>query len=211
MLSSPEIPDKKIQKPRLILKIFLALLVVYIGMTLVLHLFRVRQYDYTYRQEHWSQWTAGLLAQPIVDLAIDRKVSYGFDWRELDSERIDKSVLPLTLRSKEEQLADYSQDWDSRNLQRDLGYVREAAIIRPKNYSGKWSLVYCTSQRQVCEQSNLLHAGEVKVLLDGQTEMWGLNEDGQYIQLELVRYLDRNQAKDVLFVYRKKFPATGLV
>lgn len=200
MLSSPEIPDKKIKKPRIVFKIILAIIVVYLGIALVLHFVRINRYDYSYRADRWLELTATILVQPVVDVTIDRKSTYFYDWRDYPKEQIDGSVLPLTLRSRDSQLADYKQTFSSQNLQRDLGYVTEAAIVKPRNYEGEWSLVFCSIQDEVCQQSSLLHSGSVKVLVDGHSEMWAMDSDNKFIQLELVDYLNRNEQKDILFI-----------
>lgn len=192
--------NSRTRHPRWLLKFSLILAVVYVGIAMVWHFIRLEKYDYTYRQDQWVQLGTAVLIQPITDLFLFRKTSYYFDWQKIDPQDIDRSVLPLVLRSTQDKLANYNQTLSSRNLQRDLGYVRQAAVVKPKNYDGKWSLVFCSIDDAVCQQSNLLHSGRVKVLLDGNLEMWGIDQNGKFIQLQLLRYVPVWAELEVLFI-----------
>ncbi len=186
--------------PGLLSRLFLSLLIVYIGIAVVLCFVRLNTYNYFYENSKWANLTASILIQPTVDLFANRKTTYFFDWYEIDRSAIDSSITPLTLRSRNPQLGNYRTQISSENLQASLGYISEAAIVSPVNYDGYWSLVFCARSEEICKRNDIFHKQQIKIILNGEVDFWGVSQNGEFVKLSLVGYISINQRKDLLFI-----------
>ena len=192
--------SRKNQRIGFFSKLFLSSLVVYIGIAIVLYFVRLNTYDYFYKNPKWANLAASILIQPSIDLFVNRKTTYFFDWQEIDRSIINSSVAPLTLRSRNLQLGSYRTQISSENLQVSLGYTQEAAIISPTDYDGYWSLIFCAKSEEICKKNDIFHKQEIKIILNGEVELWGVSQDGEFVRLKLVRYININQNRDLLFI-----------
>jgi hypothetical protein len=185
---------------RWLIKLGWIILLVYIAISLVFHEFRIRQYNYYYHQPNWLKLAASIFFQPVVDLWFNRKTTYFFDWQKIRPTEFDNSVLPLTLRSTKPRLGDYRYSVSTNNLQSSLGFNQEAVIIAPMDYDSYWSLVFCVHQEEICQKNNLFHKGPIKILLDGELDVWGITQEGKVIRLKVVEYVSVAEYKEVLFI-----------
>lgn len=154
---------------------------------------------YTYRKQDFYQSQATILMQPIMEILGYQKVSYWYDWQDLSQDQIPKNIQPLVVLGS----SDYrklDQKNPVRNTLASLGRVVDSAIIEPVDYKGNWSLVFCTQDMEFCQQSNILAKGRVKILTDGNSQMWGKNEQGEIIQLRIVGYTSRDRYKAVVHI-----------
>jgi hypothetical protein len=83
----------------------------------------------------------------------------------------------------------------------DVNPLQTCAIIKPKNYAGKWKIVFARNwNHNVFSIEKCSHIGAVKLIVDGNGGIMGQGEDGKLIELELVKYCKAWQSTDVLFV-----------
>ncbi len=173
---------------------------IYVTISLILYEFRINQYNYYYHQPNWLKLAASILLQPVVDLWFNRKTTYFFDWQRITPNDFDNSVLPLTLRSTKPKLGNYHYSLSLNNLQHSLGFNQEAVIIAPLDYDSYWSLIFCTHQEGICQKTNLFHKGSVKILLDGEIDVWGITQEGKVIRLKVVEYSLVSHYKEILLI-----------
>lgn len=76
---------------------------------------------------------------------------------------------------------------------------QDCAIIKPKNYTGKWRLFFPISSK-VCQIEKCSHIGAVKVVVDGNGQVLAKNEKDEFIELELVKYCKAWQDTHILFI-----------
>ncbi len=154
---------------------------------------------YSYRKENFSQTQATILIQPFMEVFGYQKVSHWYDWKDVSEAEIPKIIQPLSIFAS----SDYRKLDEKnpiRNTLASLGKVTESAIVEPVNYSGKWSIVFCTQDRGLCQESNILVKGRVKILVDGNGELWGKSQQNEIIQLRIVGYITRDRYKSVVHV-----------
>jgi len=185
---------------RLLAKLGLIVLLVYITIGLILHEFRINQYNYYYHQPNWLKLAASILLQPVVDLWFNRKTTYFFDWQTVAYTDLDQSVLPLTLRSTAPKFSSYNHALSLTNLQTTLSFSQESAIIAPVDNEDYWSLVFCSRIEEVCQRNNLFHKGPIKILLDGEVDFWGISPEGKNLRLKVLEYTSVNNRKEILFI-----------
>jgi hypothetical protein len=83
----------------------------------------------------------------------------------------------------------------------DVNPFQSCAIIRPKNYIGKWKIVFARDwNRDLFSIEKCSHLGAVKVVVDGSGGIMGQDDEGKLIELELVKYCKAWQNTDILFV-----------
>ncbi len=181
------------------LKIIVSVVTVYVG--IAYGFFAFSSQEYTRKNYFFWEQQFTILTIPVTEILFDSKTTRWYDWEEIDrSSSIGVSASGLKIRSKQTQYSNYANRIDYRNFLASLGYVKEAVILEPQNYSGAWNLVFCSTQDNICKLSNLTHTGKIKTLVDGELEVWGINEENQLIQLNLVKYTKRDQDKQILFI-----------
>lgn len=181
----------------LILKGIVVLLVIYIATSYLLAAFNNR--EYSYRINKPLELHASILMQPVMDLFGYSKVSHFYDYSKIEKDKIPENILPLNIRS-ETNIRKPEQKIGWSNTKASLGGVTTAVIVEPADYSSKWSLVYCLKDSDFCEQSNILSSGKVKLMADGDSQIWGRDDKGNFIQLRLVRYIDRASNPEILHI-----------
>ena len=180
-----------------ILKTLMVFVVVYICVGYLLAGLSTR--DFSYRKNKPLELHASILMQPVMDLFAYSKVSNWYDFSKIDSNKIPENIVGLNIqgdsniRKLQEKLV-----WTNTNA--SLGGIKTAVIVEPSDFSGKWSLVFCIKNQDFCEESNILAKGKIKLISDGEQQIWGKTEKGDFIQLRLVKYIQRDQFMDILHI-----------
>lgn len=192
--------DKPKRKFRLgfVTKIFVAYLTIYIGVCVGYAAFNPAKYEY--RDFNWLEYTGTVLMQPTMDIFGDGKVSHWYDWNSIGSEKINQTVEAATIYGKNSPQRDYEKNLTLNNMVATLNKIDEAAIVEPKNHSGEWSLVFCTEDKKICKESNILVTGKVKILVDGNVYLWGLDEKGDTIPVIVKEYIDRSNEEELILI-----------
>jgi hypothetical protein len=164
----------------------LTLLIVSIYIAICILLFFLLPPKYRYKDFIWWQVTLGVLKRPLTEVFMNGKTSLAYNWSKTDSQALTKSN-ELNLRSKNPRYRDYN-NWSYKNVLSVFGKIEQTAIIKPYNYQGWWSVVFCISEQNICQESNLYFKGEVQILVDGDTTIWGRTSDGKIIDLKLLDY-----------------------
>jgi hypothetical protein len=180
------------------LKAVICILAIYLSVAY--GFFAFTKVTYTYRNQNTVDENLTIIMQPFMEVFADSKVSHWYDWQPISKSQINPDTTALTLKSKANQYGEYDNVLSYKNLVRSLGGVKEAAIIEPTDYSGFWSLVFCNKMDDICSKGNIMQSGKVKILLDGENSLWGLDSNGNFIELKLDKLTDRTQDKDVLFI-----------
>ncbi len=83
----------------------------------------------------------------------------------------------------------------------DINPFQTCAIIKPKNYKGKWKIVFARDwDNNIFSIEKCSHLGSVKVIVDGSGGIMAQNQNNELIELELVQYCKAWQSTDILFV-----------
>lgn len=180
-----------------IFKLVVCLIALYIGIGYGFYGVSGSKYDYV--SANFIKQQGNIIAQPFMEVFENGKVTQFYNWENIEKSDIERKIEPLNIRSKAEQYGEYGKP-SYKNLFGGLGMVQEAALISPQNYSGTWSLVYCNTKTNFCQKNNLKYSGTVKILVDGDWELWGVNSSGNYIQLKLGMYINRKEYPSVLFI-----------
>jgi len=184
----------------MILKIFGGFIAVYLIFVIILYFSYSSKYSYK-SGSVLIQATTYML-QPFMQLFGNSKVTHFWHWEKY-APAYDYALFGIKRDNPAKRIFKAEFDlWAFLvNAQADLGGVKEAIVVKPKNYTGKWRLVYCVTQEKLfCEVGILNHSGEVKILNDGVGYTWGLDENNQPLKLELVRQIEINQEKNILFI-----------
>jgi len=190
----------KTEQPRhfLSLRIFASIITVYLGISYGFFAFGVD--NFSYRNYNFLSQQFTIISQPFMELFASGKVTHWYDWEVIKISEIDVSVEPVSMRSEEQQYGEYSKEFSYKNTLKSLGWVKEMAVIEPINFKGNWSYVFCSVKENICQKSNILTKGPVKVLNDGEVIAWGQDSEGKYLQLRLLGYTQRDKNKDILFI-----------
>ena len=180
-----------------ILKGLVVFIVVYIAISYLLAGFGGR--DFSYRINKPLETHASILLQPIMDLFADSKVSHFYDYSKIEKNKIPQNISPLNIRS-DSNTRKLQEKLFWSNTRASLGGIDTAVIVEPADFSGKWSLVYCIENSDFCEQSNILAKGKVKLISDGDQQVWGRDEKGNFLQLKLVKYIKRSSNPEILHI-----------
>lgn len=151
-----------------------------------------------------------MLLQPAMELVADGKVNHAWDWSDIS---IPKEAIPTSSVYLDDGQAESFREFDSSkqnivftSMLADIGYIQRAAIMRPVDYSGTWGMVYCipkdaeAQSELYCQESRLYSEGEIKILVDGDAIVWGQTLAGDYVEVELVEYISRDQYSYILFL-----------
>jgi hypothetical protein len=201
-MSTQSKPKTKLINGKLYFRIILSIITVYLG--IALGFASLSPYQYQRRSQNFLLTGATVLLQPFMELFANGKVTHFYDYKTLPLQELPVITATKVLPS-EKMVRNFNNDFSSIvvNIAADLGLVKEAAIIQPIDYSGNWSLAFCIDNENsatFCQVSKIKHRGQVKILVDGSSSIWGLAEDGKWIQLELVKYIDRSERRDILFI-----------
>ena len=83
----------------------------------------------------------------------------------------------------------------------DVNPFQTCAIIRPKTYQGKWKLVFARDwNNNIFSIEKCSHIGKVKVVVDGNGGIMGQGENGDLLELELIKYCKAWQCNEILYV-----------
>lgn len=183
--------------PSLIFKILVIFLVVYISISYISAV--VGGKDFSYRVNKPLQTHSSILIQPVMDLIGNSKVSYWYDYSKIEKKQIPENISSLNIRS-DSNTRNLQEKMFWRNTKASINGVNTAVIVEPADYTGKWSLVYCIIDKDFCEQSNILATGKVKLISDGQQQIWGKDEQGNFLQLKLIKYSQRSDNPEILHI-----------
>jgi len=178
---------KQTVRPFLI-RIFVAYITIYLGFAIGYGFFGPRAYNY--KEYSFIKHTASIFFQPTSEIFSNGKRTYWYDWKTINKEDLKaNSTLPLSVSSKKSQYQNNTQTISWQNTIASLFAVDEAAVIQPKKYVGKWSVIFCSNE--ICKESNLFSEGATKVLIDGDTQFFGRAEDGKYIEINILDIIKR--------------------
>jgi hypothetical protein len=195
-------PKAKLINGKLYFRIGLSILTVYVG--IAIGFAALTPYQYQRRYQNFLLTSTTVLLQPIMELFANGKVTHFYDYKALPLQDV-PVIAPAKIIPSKPMIRNFNNDLQSHfiNLFADLGLVQEAAIIAPIDYSGSWSLAFCQDKENsttVCQVSRIKHRGQVKILVDGNSIIWGLDENGKWVQLQVVKYINRKDRQDILFI-----------
>lgn len=178
-------------------KLLLALFTVYTGIAFGYAAFS--PYSYTRRRQNFLHSLSGIMLQPVMTVFAGGKVTQAYDWENISAEALDTTTPEaMVYGSKRTTGEPISEFWQN------LGNsAQEVAVIEPVDYPQKWSLIRCyrqEDQTRICQRSNLLHLGAVKMHTAGSPEIWGQDMQGNYIPLRVRGYILEGQRSDLLLL-----------
>ncbi|MEQ8971018.1 MAG: hypothetical protein RIE73_11550 [Coleofasciculus sp. C1-SOL-03] len=141
--------------------------------------------------------------QPFMNAFGNKKVTHFWHYQETSAAELENNPdIALSLHSVKEQKRNFKKSFTTfpRNALADLGWVKDAAIIEPIKYEKEWSFVFQDTDSDACQECVLTHKGAVKVLIDGSVIVWGRGQNGEIVQLHLVRMTTVKLDKDILFI-----------
>ena len=181
--------------------------------TLAIFLKLTSRETYSYRKFNILEYVIDLLLIPFMNVISDGKDSHWWDWKKIEiiETKLNFRLLKLTSDFPQKRtyktvplLGQYNLS-GLKDLYITLRVLRETYIIKPKNYSGKWSLIvgkhsYADKNKFEYMVTNFLHQGAIKYLVDGETIFLGLDKGDNYIALELIKTCTRKENKELLFL-----------
>ena len=184
-----------------LIKVIVSLVTIYLSIAFGYAAFL--PYDYSRDRDNFGHSLTTSSLQPLMDVFSYGKVSHSYDWREIPGSDISSEIPILTIRSGDPQRQDYDS-WSSQ-LFYDLNPSDEAVILEPVNYNGRWSLIKCApatpdSNQRICLRSNLIHPGPIRYSVDGDSEVWGIDEEGVFINLAAREYINANEKRYLLLI-----------
>jgi hypothetical protein len=182
----------------LIIKLFLAYFAVYLGFTYGYHLLAPEPVKY--REYSFVEENATILLRPIMELFFHGKIGHFYNWDHIKSEEINSNYLPVKVRSSQNDSIDFEHSLSLYGTYLNLFGIQEAVMLEPKYYEETWSIVICSEQEDKCYKSNVLHQGPVKLLIYDDMKVWGLTENGRFIEIKVLGYIDRNKYRSLVFI-----------
>lgn len=184
--------------------IVLTIISLYILAVIRLDLFYNNRYFWD-RNCRWQRVGTSLI-QPLMELFGNSMTAHFWHFRELKLDRnsFDYAKYILQLNSYKKPFRKFNHIpvlsfFTSAYV--DVNPFQSCAIIQPKEYSGKWKIVFARNwTNNLFGIEKCSHIGSVKVVIDGSGGIMGQGEDGNLIELELVKYCKAWQHTDVLFV-----------
>jgi hypothetical protein len=165
-----------------ILYYFKRIAATYLLVVIIWHLFIPDTYTYrSYNFINHNVLTS--LMKPVMGIFGYRKVTHWYDWEGISSDKV-LNTEPLIIEN-DTNIRHFEARYALVNAWASLGGVQTTAIIKPKDYTGTWSLIYC--QNNQCKANTLSYEGEVKILVDGQMELYALTERGEVRDVGLVK------------------------
>jgi hypothetical protein len=113
-----------------------------------------------------------------------------------------RDLQALSIQSETEQVRNLSLEGTLNNTLASLGSVQTSAVVKPSdgNFGNWWRLAFRDKNSGLCQIGDLQVKGEVKILIDGNQEIFGVDESGKWFELDLVDYIPRNQRRDLLLI-----------
>lgn len=141
--------------------------------------------------------------QPFMELFANGMTAHFWHFEDLDwkTNSIEKKYFlelnnfrpPFRIFDKGKFLAILTAAWV------DCNPWQTCAIIRPKNYKGKWKIFFPLSSN-ICQEEKCSHYGRVKVVIDGKGNILGRDLNGNFIELEVLGYCLAFEKTHILFV-----------
>jgi hypothetical protein len=177
-----------------VFKIILVVIVVYLSIAFGYAAFL--PYNYGRDRVNFLHTLATSSIQPYMDVFGHGKISHFYDWREIPDSEVADEYFSLQIRSNSEQKTDHTSDQSK--ILYDFRQSSEVAIIEPTDYQSPWSLIKCTavapsSNQKICLRSNLTHKGAIRYSIDGQSEVWGVDNQNKPIVLKITEYKSVDQ------------------
>jgi hypothetical protein len=177
------------------------LIVLYLLAAFRLDIFYSGRYFWQEGQDK-ERFFTGLL-QPFMELFGNGMTAHFWHFKDVkfETKDLDKKFLlklsnhkkPFRRLSSGKFLAVLTSAWV------DTNPLQDCAIIKPKNYNGKWQLFFPINSK-ICQLEKCSHYGAVKVAVDGSGTILAKDEQGKFIELELVEYCKAWQQTHILFV-----------
>lgn len=144
--------------------------------------------------------------QPLMELFGNSMTAHfwHFENFHLDHNCFERGKYILQLTSKKKSLRKFNKIpilsfFSSAYV--DVNPFQSCAIIQPKDYNGKWKIVFARNwNHNIFSIEKCSHIGPVKVVVDGNGGIMGQSEEGELIELRLVQYCKAWQRTDVLYV-----------
>jgi hypothetical protein len=183
------------------IKVIVALATVYISIAVGYAAFL--PYDYDRGFDNFAHTAVTSIKQPYMDIISYGKISHFYDWKEISSESIDPLTSTTDIRSSQQQRQDYDSNWSQ--ILYNLRPSNEAVVLTPENYNGTWSLIKCSASRpgtdeKICLESNITHRGSIRYSIDGESEVFGIASNGNYIALTASEYINANEKRTLLLL-----------
>jgi hypothetical protein len=81
----------------------------------------------------------------------------------------------------------------------DINPLQTCAIIEPVEYTGKWKIFFQTGIG-IYQEAKFSHVGQVKIVVDGQGEIYGRDLKGNFVELQIVDRVKAWERTDILMV-----------
>lgn len=184
-----------------IIMIFIAIFLVgYLGWAVILSYKYSQKYSYT--KSEFPLKIATDLIQPFMEVFGNGKATHMWHWENINP---DYDYKKYGFKRDSTQVRVFKPQFDLGttlvNARASLNGIKELIVVKPKNYTGKWTEAYCVNQEPIfCQRSIISFEGAVRILNDGDGYTWGLDESGNPIELEILREIPANEERDILFV-----------
>jgi hypothetical protein len=184
-------------------RITLAFLAVYLGIAISLGIFNQRTYKYS--RQNFLYQTTTILLQPLMEVVGQGKTGHQYNWQPFRSDKIPNQIQTVKVYAKRPNSTRFEPGWLS-GLREALDWRMEAVILAPadKKMDKPWSLIFCQNdefnQIKKCFRNDIMHQGQIKMLIIGSGEIWGMDTDGQIFDLRVINYVPRTERTDLLFV-----------
>jgi hypothetical protein len=144
------------------------------------------------------------LLQPFMDVFANKKTTHFWSWKEI---QLHTDIVKLSHCKPLEVKCDVKYRHFNAGIRSiitgafvDVNPRQPCVIIRPKTYKNNWKLAFATNNEGLMQIPKFSHVGVIKIVLDGDGHLFGLDMNNNFIELEIVSYCRADQQKDVLFV-----------
>jgi hypothetical protein len=177
-------------------------LIIYIITAIILDYFYSKKY--TWNQNCTLERVATSSIQPIMEIIGNGMTAHNWTFKNI----LIKKQIPEGCKLCYEVSQNPFAKLHSKRIKRiltsavvDINPFQPAAIIRPKNYEGKWKICFEIDKNQGLYQiAKYSHTGKVKILIDGSGYIMGMDSSGEFLELEIVEYCKAWQRRDVFLV-----------
>lgn len=185
----------------LVIKIITAFTVVYCAISAIYASFE--PYSYTRSRPNYLHSSLTVLSQPIMDVFGYGRTSHFYDWREIDQNTLPSTLTTLKIRDTSNQKINY--DSTPSKILSSFQKPNKIALIKPATHTGSWSLLQCKavavdSTTRICLQNNIMHSGSIRYSVDGDSELWGVDESDKPIVLTLSSYTEEDKHRDLILI-----------
>ena len=202
-MSNTKLSKSRFPNSKFLIRFIIVLVTLYVG--IAIGFASLIPYKYSRNHQNFLLTSTTVLLQPAMEIFADGKVTHFYDYKELPASEI-PNIQGADVIPNSPQIRVFNNDYKSLliNAAADIGLTRSAAIIEPVNSQGNWSLAFCQTTKGTtelnCQVSKIKYSGQVKILVDVQSRIWGITENNNWIQLKIVEYIDRSERKDILFI-----------